>query len=337
MTLGEIAKLTDGELKGDADQEITGVATLEDAQEGQISFLANPKYREQLHATGASAVILPVGSPDPGRPHILCKNPYFGFTLVVREFHPPAQPRAAGIHPSAQVETSAELGEGSSIGAWVVIEAGARLGNHVTVFPGCFIGRNVRIGDAVTIHPNVHIGEAVEIGNRVVINPGAVIGCDGFGFAQDDGVYHKIPQVGTVVIEDDVEIGANTCIDRATLGATRIRQGCKLDNLVQIGHNVEIGEHSVVAGQAGISGSTKLGHHCMLGGQAGVTGHVTIGDYAAVGAQGGVTRSVEDRQTMAGYPARPVQQELKIAAAQTKLPELLHRVRALEKRLEQAD
>lgn len=337
MKLGDIAKLIGGKLEGSADVDITSVAPLETAHKGEISFLANSRYQTLLNDTNASALILPKGEWDVKIPFIVCENPYYGFTLLMQHFYLSVRKPKSGIHPSAQIDENLKTGENVSIGPYVVIEADVKLGNNVSIFSGSYIGSNTKIGDDVTIYPNVTIREEIEIGNRVIIHSGTVIGSDGFGFAQEKGVYHKIPQIGNVVIEDDVEIGANCCIDRATLGETRIHRGAKLDNLIQIAHNVEIGEHTVVAAQTGISGSTKVGNHCMIGGQVGFVGHITIGDYVICGAQAGITKSIKDKEFVSGYPARPHKQQLKIEAAQSRILELLRKVKVLEKKVEQLE
>ena len=343
MKLGDIARLVNGELHGDPDLEIRGVASLDRARAGDLSFLANPKYRHLLEKTQASALLLPRGDWKLSAAAILCDNPYYAFALVMRQFYRLVHRLAPGIHPTAVIDPDARVGENVAIRAYVVVESGVEIGDGTQIFPHCYIGQNTRIGSETTIYPGVMIREECEIGNRVIVQPGAVIGSDGFGFAPEKGRYHKIPQSGRVVIEDDVEIGANTCVDRATLGETRIRRGAKLDNLIQVAHNVEIGEDTVIAGQAGISGSSKIGHHAMIGGQAGISGHLKLGNYVIVGAQAGVTKDVPDGTFVSGYPARPHKESLRVEAAQMKLPELLKKIRqleqkiaALEKRLEES-
>jgi|Deesub1362B_J571_1020462.scaffolds.fasta_scaffold03483_4 UDP-3-O-[3-hydroxymyristoyl] glucosamine N-acyltransferase len=333
MKLGEIARLVGGELKGDPEVDISGIAPLESAGPGDLTFLANRKYARFLKATRASAILLPQGEWDLPQALILCEDPYFAFARIMQEFYGTGRKLPPGVHPSAVVAEGVTIGEGVAIGPFVTVEEGVQIGDRSCIYPGSYIGKDVVIGADVLIYPNVTVREGTRIGNRVIIQPGAVIGSDGFGFAQHNGVYYKIPQVGRVVIEDDVEIGANTCIDRATLGETRIKKGVKLDNLIQIAHNVEVGEHTVIAAQTGISGSTRVGHHVMMGGQVGVVGHITIGDHAICGAQAGVTKPVPEKTFVSGYPARPHRQELRIEASVEKLPDLIRHIRELENRI----
>jgi len=337
MKLGDIADFIGGKLYGDCEVEINDIAAIESAVEGEIAFLANPKYQPFIEESKASAIILPKGEWDVGQPYIICENPYYGFALLMQHFHPITQKQKPQIHQTAQVADETKLGKDVAIGANVIIESDVSIGDNTNIFPGCYIGKNAQIGKEVTLYPNVTVREEVEIGNGVIIHSGAVIGSDGFGFAQEKGEYFKIPQIGNVVIEGNVEIGANCCIDRATLGETRIHRGAKLDNLIQIAHNVEIGENTVIAAQTGISGSTKIGNYCMLGGQVGFVGHITIGDKVICGAQAGVTKSIKDNVFVSGYPARPHRQQLKIEAVQMKLPEILKRLRKLEEKIGESD
>ncbi|RQW03466.1 MAG: UDP-3-O-(3-hydroxymyristoyl)glucosamine N-acyltransferase, partial [Calditrichaeota bacterium] len=266
-------------------------------------------------------------------PHIRVDNVYYRFLEIFLLFNPPRKLLPEGIHPTATIDSSARLGEGVAVGANVYVGPECRVGSKTRLFPGCVLLDGVEIGSNCTLYPLVSVREDCRIGNNVIIHNGAVIGSDGFGFAPFEGVYHKIPQVGRVVIEDDVEIGANCTIDRATMGETVIRKGAKLDNLIQIAHNVEIGESTVMAAQTGISGSTRIGHHVMVGGQVGTVGHISIGNYAQIGAQSGVSKSVEDREIVFGTPARPIMRTKRIKAVVNQLPELLKRVIQLEKEL----
>ena len=335
LAASEIARRIGARLEG-PDVEVRGVAPIEEAEAGQISFIANPKYVKHARETRASVLIVPEDLELSSPATLLrARNPYFAFQQVVRLFHPETLKLSPGVHPLAVVDPGAELGEDVAIGPLAVVEAGAKVGARTQIFPGCYVGPQVRIGEDCVLHANVTVRERVEIGNRVIVHAGTVIGSDGFGFAREGGVYHKIPQAGTVVIEDDVEIGANCAIDRATLGQTRIRRGVKMDNLIQVGHNVEIGENTVVAAQAGFAGSTRVGENVMVGGQAGFAGHMTIGDNALISAQSGVTKSVPANTRVFGYPARPVEQARREEAALRRLPDLIKRVRALERELEE--
>ncbi len=330
MKLADIANLVNGKPVGDGNTDIKDIASLEDAKAGDISFLTSRKYHQLIESTKASALILPPDDWDCKIPYIVCEDPNVAFAMLMQHFHNHVKFQKEGIHPTAILESNVRLGDGISIGANVYIEEGVKIGQHSTIFPNCFIGSNTLIGDEVTIYPNVTIREEIEIGNRVIIHAGSVIGSDGFGYAENEGQYSKIPQVGIVIIEDDVEIGANCCIDRATLGATKISRGVKLDNLIQIAHNVEIGENSVIAAQTGISGSSKIGKNAKFGGQVGLVGHITIGENVAIGAQTGVTKSHPDNIVLSGYPARPHNEQLKLEGSLGRIPKLIRRIRDLE-------
>lgn len=332
-SLGELAGIVGGELEGPADTVISGVAGIKEAASGDITFLANPKYEEFIGVTQASAIIVP---PDVacGKPLIRIENPYLAFLKVLTLFAEDVllkYPR--GVHDSAIVDPTVSLGENIAIGPFCQLRKGVKLGQNSTILAGSFIGDNVTIGDDCIIYPNVTIREKTEIGNRVIVHSGAVIGADGFGFAKDGHSHQKIPQIGRVIIEDDVELGANTTVDRATTGITRVCRGSKIDNLVQIAHNVTIGANSIIAAQAGISGSTELGERVVLGGQAGLVGHIKIGDDTQVGAQAGVTKSIPARMRISGYPARDHDKALKLSAYTAKLPELFKRIKELEARI----
>ncbi len=346
MKLSEIGALLSGEVVGDAEIDIRRVAKIEEAGEGEISFVANPKYRKYLASTAASAVLLARGEEfDELRRrtsplHIVrVADPYAAFLRLIETFHPPATPLKKGIHPSAIVPASATIGSNAAIGAYVVLGERCRIGDGATLYHGTVLGDDVTIGSGSVIHANVSVREQCRLGQRVIIHSGTVIGSDGFGFAPDEeGKFEKIPQRGIVVIEDDVEIGANCTIDRATIGETRIERGAKLDNLVQVAHNVVIGEHSVIAGQAGISGSTKLGKYCMVGGQVGFAGHITIADRTNFGAKSGVPKSItEGGKTYFGAPVTEIRQTLRMEAALRQLPELLVEFRNLERRLKEIE
>ena len=345
MKLRDIARMLHAEIEGDDGLEIRRVAKIEEAGEGDITFVANPKYARFLASTRASAVIVgrklavpEAGAGEGGLPALVrADDPYASFLFVLQAFNPPQPPLPPGVHPTAVIDPSARMGRDVRAGAHVVVGPRCRIGDGVMLLQNVVIAGNVEIGAGALLHPNVTVREGCRIGARVIIQPGAVIGSDGFGFAPlPDGTYKKIPQLGIVVIEDDVEIGANCTIDRATMGETRIGKGTKLDNLIQVAHNVVIGEHTVIAAQAGISGSTKIGSHCMIGGQVGFTGHIEIADGTKVGAQSGVHRSVTEKgTTLFGYPAYPQRQALRMAGAMPQLPDLLATVRELKEEVEQ--
>ncbi|HET7873398.1 MAG TPA: UDP-3-O-(3-hydroxymyristoyl)glucosamine N-acyltransferase, partial [Terriglobales bacterium] len=281
MKLTEIAVRLGATLEPpEAEAEITGVAPIETAAPGEITFIANPKYAAAAKTTQASAIIVDNKFPAVERPLLRSKNPQLAYARVAELFYcPPEYPR--GVHPTAVIDSTAKIGSNASIGAYVVIDAGVQIGENCTFLPQTVIYPNVKIGNNFFAHSNVAVRENSEIGNNVLLHNGVIIGSDGFGFAKDDnGCWHKIPQSGIVVIEDDVEIQANSCIDRASLGETRIRRGTKIDNLVQVGHNCLIGENSMLCAQVGLAGSTEIGRNVILAGQVGVAGHCTIGDNA---------------------------------------------------------
>lgn len=331
-TLKELAEYLGGELIGDGDAVITGVAGLDEAAPGHISFLANPKYASKVATTRATAVILPQGAEAPGINAIIIKNPYLAFAKIVTLFYvSPMKPR--GVMEGAFVGNGVVLGEYVTIFPGAFIGDNAKIGNRTVLHPGAAVYEGAEVGDDVVLHANVSIRERCKVGNRVTIHNGTVVGSDGFGYAFDGRGHFKIPQVGIVVVEDDVEIGANAAIDRAAMGATLIRKGTKIDNLVQIGHNCVIGEHCVIVSQVGISGSTKLGDYVTLGGQVGVTGHIEIGAKVMVGAQSGVHNSIPAGQILSGSPAIPHKQWLRMSAVLPKVPEMRKEMASLEKRL----
>lgn len=332
-SLKEIAELVGGKIVGDESIEVEGIAGIEEAKKGEISFISDPKHLSLLKTTQASAVIVSREVKEARVPLIQVENPYLAFAKVMRIFVPYQKP-TKGTHPSAIVSEGVDLGKGISIGAHSVIEEGARIGDNTIIYPLVYIGKGSRIGRDCIIYPQVMIREEVEIGNRVIIHSGTVIGSDGFGYIKVKGKQYKVPQIGKVVIEDDVEIGANVTIDRATLGKTWIKRGVKIDNLVQIAHNVVIGEDSVIVAQVGISGSTEIGKGVTLAGQSGVVGHIKIGDGAIVGGRAGVLKSIPPNTIVSGYPARPHTQAKRIEASVLRLPELYKLVRELKRRIE---
>ncbi|HEX9204729.1 MAG TPA: UDP-3-O-(3-hydroxymyristoyl)glucosamine N-acyltransferase [Candidatus Deferrimicrobiaceae bacterium] len=313
------------------DAEVSGIASLEEAGPGQVTFLSNPKYAQLARGTKASAVI--AREPIPGVPcsFLLAPNPYFAFACAMEQFHPPVRP-APGISPRSAVHPGASLGKDVSIGPFAVVEEGAVLGDRVAVLAGAYVGKGASVGEDSLLYPRVTLYEGVRVGKRVILHAGCVVGSDGFGFAPSPQGFRKIPQVGIVVIEDDVEVGANTTIDRAALGVTRIGRGTKLDNLIQVGHNVVIGTDTVIAAQVGISGSSRVGSRVMIGGQAGLAGHLEVGDGVMLGAQAGVAGSLSAAESpgWSGTPAMPHKTWLRVVTLLPKLPELFRRVRSLE-------
>ncbi len=348
MRLSEVAAIVQGRLQGDPGADIRGVARIEEAGEGQITFLANPKYRKHLATTRATAVLVS-DSPDPGdttgqarapgsgaTAFIAVRDPYASFMALLDLFHPaPARP-APGVDPTASVSSSAKLGVGVSVGANAVVGDNCVVGDRTIVSHGAILGAFVTVGEDSHLMENVVVKSACRIGRRVTLHPGAVIGSDGFGWAPgSDGKYDKIPQRGIVVLEDDVDVGANTTIDRATIGETRICRGVKLDNLIQIGHNVRIGDDTVIVAQTGIAGSTRIGRQCVIAGQVGIVGHLTIGDRTTLGAQAGISKSLEGGgKVYSSSPALEHRRALRIEAALRQLPELLAEVRALREELD---
>ena len=334
FSLAEIASWINAVVDGDETLEITGLAKIEEARPGELTFIANPKYEKYIADTAASAVIVANNFSGSNKTLLRCADPYYAFMLLVERLYggPPELP--AGIHPSAVIAEGCRIDPGSAVGPLVVIGRGSTIGPGVQLHPGVVLGEEVQVGAGSILYANVSVRERCRIGERVIIHCGAVVGSDGFGFAFKEGRYHKIPQTGIVIIEDDVEIGANTTIDRATLGATLIRAGAKLDNLVQVAHNVEIGSHTAIAAQAGISGSSRVGGYVRMGGQVGISGHLHIGDNVVLGGQAGVTKDIPAGLFYSGYPARPNMQAMREEAALARLPELLKRIRQMEKEIE---
>jgi UDP-3-O-[3-hydroxymyristoyl] glucosamine N-acyltransferase len=333
LKISEIAKLVNGEIEGDVDLEISGIAKIDEAKAGQLTFISNPKYVKFADETSASAILVNKDFPKTRKTVIRTENSYLAFLAVLKRFHPDKNTVDSGIHASTVIHSSTSIGENAAIGAFVFIGKNCKIGNSVKIHPGVVISDDVVIGDNAAIYPNVTIRERVELGNNVIIHNGTVLGSDGFGFAREGEMYHKIPQVGTVIIEDDVEIGSNCTIDRATLGETRIRKGAKLDNLIQVAHNVVVGENTVIAAQTGISGSTKLGKDVVVGGQVGFVGHIEVGDGTSIGAQSGVSKNLPPNAIYFGYPAKPLMQAKREEAALRKLPELLKRISELKRQV----
>lgn len=333
-----LADLVKGSYSGPADLEIHTASKIETAEEGSVTFLANPRYFALFEATAASLVIVPESFKKNGdKPVIRVKNPYYAFALVLQHLYPPPRLVEPGIHETAIIGSGAVLGKNVAIGPYTVIGSGCQVGDNTILFPFAVMADGARVGADCVIHSHVSIREKVNIGNRVVIHDGAVIGSDGFGFAPEEGVYHKIPQVGTVIVEDDVEIGAGTTIDRATMGETVIEQGVKLDNLIQVAHNCRIGEHSVIAAQTGLSGSTAVGKNARIGGQVGFAGHMRIGENVIIAAQSGVSKDVPDGVMVSGTPALPHRSGMRMQAAVRHLPDLLKEFKQLKERIAQLE
>lgn len=320
-----IASMTGGSVEGDENIEITGFAKIEEAKTGDISFIANPKYAHFLNTTKASVLLVSrdMPSPESGTPTLVrVDDPYVAVANLLAAFES-QKPRPTGVEQPSFVAEGVEISEGAYIGAFAYIGRGAKLGRNVKIYPQAYIGDGVTVGDDSVIRPGVKIYEGCHIGARCIIHAGAVIGADGFGFAPlPDGTYEKIAQIGHVVIEDDVEIGANTTVDRATFGCTRIGRGTKLDNLIQVAHNVVLGEHNVFAAQTGIAGSTKIGSYNMVGGQCGIAGHIKVGDHNEFGAQSGIPNDVGDNKRLIGYPAVDAMKFARTQVYLNRLPDL---------------
>ena len=335
----QIAILINGKLDGNPDVMVNAFAKIEDAKEGELSFLANPKYEEFLYTTGASIILINNSQQLKQKlasTVIRVPDAYSAFAVLLTKYQETITQQLNGIQQPAYIASTAQWGERIFVGAFTYIGEQVKIGSNVKIFPNSFVGNNVKIGNNCILHAGVRIYNDCVLGHNITIHAGTVIGSDGFGFApQPDGSYKKIPQLGNVVIEDDVEIGANAAIDRATMGSTIIRKGVKLDNLIQVAHNVEIGTHTVIAAQAGISGSTKIGNHVMIGGQVGIAGHLQIGDENKITAQSGVSKSTKAKTTLAGSPAQDNISELRSRSLFRNLPELERRVKELESLIKQ--
>jgi UDP-3-O-[3-hydroxymyristoyl] glucosamine N-acyltransferase len=336
FTLGQLARTLGAALDGDPERMVVGVASLDRAGPHEISFLTDARYLATARASRAGAFLAGEQVQELPGPVLRCASPQQSLIDLLTLFHPP--PRGeGGVDPSARVAPDARIDPTASIGALAVVEAGARVGSHARLFPLTYVGANAEVGEGCVLHPHAVVREGVRLGRRVVVHAGAVIGDDGFGYAWDGRCHRKIPQVGTVVVEDDVEIGANTTIDRAMLGETVIRRGTKIDNLVQIGHNVEIGEDCIIVAQVGISGSSRLERGVVLAGQVGVADHVTVGDGAVAEAQAGIYTDVEAGARLFGSPAQPATQAKRAFVAGQRVPEALRRLRSVEQRLHQLE
>lgn len=334
-SLKEIAEFIHGEVTGDGTTVITGVAGIKEASKGDITFLANPKYFALADKTRASAVITSKDVTGLAIPQIKTDNPSLAFVKVVNYFSPLGSTHPKGISPKAHMGKNVSLGKNVAIGPFCVIEDNAAIGEGTIVYANTFIGNGSIIGSDSLIYPNVSIRERIIIGSRVIIHSGAVIGSDGFGFVTVEGRHHKVPQTGTVEIGDDVEIGANVTIDRARFDKTVIGRGTKIDNLVQIAHNVVIGEDSIIVAQVGIAGSTTIGKNVTIAGQAGLVGHIDIGDQAIIAAQAGVLKSVPADTMVSGYPAKPHETAKRVNACIQNLPKLYEQITELKKKIEE--
>jgi len=336
MRLLQLAELVGAEISaGAANPEISGVASLQEAREGDVTFFGNPRYLAQLRASKASAVIVPRDFNEEIAPVLLhADNPSAAFAAVVAAFAPQEPPAVEGIHPSAVVDSSAILASGVSVGPLAVIEAGTIIGEGSVIGASCVIGREVRMGKNCRIYPGAVIRERCLLGDRVILQPGAVVGSCGFGYELQEGRHVKIPQTGIVEIGNDVEIGANTTIDRARFGRTVIGEGSKIDNLVQIAHNVQIGPHTIICSQVGIAGSTRVGSYVTLAGQVGLAGHIEIGDKAVIGAQSGLSKNVPSGSMVLGAPAKPIKEWKQNNFYISQLGKLYDRVKELEKLLQ---
>ncbi|MFM2337882.1 MAG: hypothetical protein RL115_1075 [Bacteroidota bacterium] len=330
----QIAMMIGGKVEGNATASVTSFGKIEEAKEGQLAFLANPKYEEHLYTTHASIIIIneaqelkqPVAATL-----IRVPDAYSAFATLLSKYQEIVQQQLTGVQEPSYIAKTASYGDNVFIGAFAYLGENVKLGNGTKIYPNAFIGNNVSIGNNCIIHPGVKIYHDCKLGNNITVHAGTVIGSDGFGFApQADGSFKKVPQIGNVVIEDNVEVGANATIDRATIGSTLIKSGAKLDNLIQIAHNVEVGHSTVIAAQAGVSGSTKIGNGVMIGGQAGIVGHIQLGDGAKVNAQSGVSKSIDAGKAVTGSPAYDYTSALRSQAAARKLPDLEKRVKELE-------
>lgn len=336
VTLREIADLVGGEVIGDDRIRVTGINPLDKASPGEISFFIDKRYKEGLKKTRASAVLVPEVSDIYHGHQVVVPNPALAYGRVARLFAPP-EPRFQGISDRAVIHEKCRVGKNTSIYPLVYLGEETVIGDEVILYPGVFVGDRVKIGDRTLVYPNVTIMHDCLIGNEVIIHGGSVIGSDGFGFVRDGPTNVKIPQTGFVQIDDQVEIGANNTIDRATLGRTWIQRGVKTDNLVQIAHNVVIGEDSILVAQVGISGSVEIGREVVIGGQVGIADHLKIGDRAMIGSQSGVAKSIPPGKLVSGTPAMPHQLFLRTSGIITRLPQIHNRLRALEKKLDELE
>ncbi len=330
--LAELAEIVGGAVRGNPDREIDGLGTLESAGERRLSFVTNPRYRRKALASRAGALLVGESLAGLDRDLLVAEDPYYALAQLLEVFHP-AEPAATGVHPTAIVGAGAELGPDVLVGPYAVIGEGAVVGAGAAIHAHAVVGRGARVGEGAVLHPHVVIYDGVEVGARSILHSGVVLGCDGFGYATHDGVHNKLRHVGRVVVEDDVEIGANSAVDRSLLDETRIGAGTKMDNLVQIGHNVRVGRDCLLVAQVGIAGSTRLGKGVVMAGQAGAAGHLEIGDGASVAGKSAVFQSVPAGARVAGIPAGDAAAWRRQQAIASRLAEMLRRLRALERRV----
>jgi len=334
-TLAQLAEYVGGQVRGDPNVIIKSASTLGRADEGDISFLANSKYEKQLRTTKASAVIVDKETPRTSVPLLITEDPYYAFMQIMVLLHGHRKHKKVGVSPHASISDTAKIGVDCHIYDFATIADKARIGDGCIIYPGAYIGQGAQLGNDCIIYPNVTIYDSCKIGNRVIINANSTVGEDGFGYASHKGVHHKIPQIGSVVIEDDVEIGTCCGIERGTLGDTVICQGSKLGDLVTVGHGTKIGPHCLLVAQVGIAGSTTLGHHCVVGGQVGIVGHINIGNNVMIAAQAGVINDVPNGQIVLGAPAIEASLGKRAYSMIQYLPEMRQDVRKIKKQIEQ--
>lgn len=332
VMLSELARAIGGQVTGAADTIISGVSSLEQAQPGDLAYVEGERFVKAALGSKAAAFVVAQSLADLPRPQLVIANPKYAFARLVQQFFT-APYKARGVAQQITQGTGVQIGPDVSIWPFVTLGDRVRIGARVTLYPGVFIGDDSVVEDDSLLYPNVTVRERCTIGKRVIVHSGTVVGSDGFGYVQQEGRHHKIPQIGTVVIEDDVELGANVTVDRATFGRTLIKRGAKVDNLVQIAHNVTVGEHNILVAQVGIAGSTTLGSHVVVGGQAGLADHIQIGDQVMIAARSGVNRSLTGNQIVSGTPAMPHEISIKAQAVVPRLPELRQQVRELLQRV----
>ncbi len=340
FSISELAEIASGKLFGPGDVEIFGVAEIANATADDITYAVNKKYVEKLVGNKAGAAIVPRGTAeqvDLDIPLIEADNPYWSFAQLLKTFAPVVPKPTVAIHPTAIIAEDAKLGENVIIGPYAVIEGNTSIGDNTQIGPSVNIAYGCVVGASCHLHHNVSIREFCTVGDRVIIHGGSIIGTDGYGFVHHEGQYHKIPQIGIVEVQDDVEIGSLVCIDRATIGKTVIGKGTKMDNLIQIGHNVELGENCALVSQVGISGSTKVGANCRFAGQSATSGHLSIGEGTTIAARGVAVRDIPPRSFVSGFPARPHNEERKILASLPKLPSMVRRLAKVERQLAALD